>query len=338
MYKETDLTNIKCDKCQTPIAYETVSFIGACNGTCIVGNYHPKQYAVKCSKCKKGYGPWKDFNISLFPNFPDPDKCTCKNLCNYCGFNVRSEKCCGRNRNKNTHLLRQGNDFDDDLYRLCLKCGKWDRMCDGSCVKSDGESTVESDPVVKRDPVVKDEAKEEWIPINKRKYGIFSLDDIMKIILKPLKDYSNEPVNMFAYPSKFEPIDKLNLKALEYPFSFINDNVIYYKPSEICTGLVNEEPIDVGDFPNNIVEYYWIHEGTNDEENWHLFCKVTTKEGEEAYVYYTAGCDYTGFDCQGDMKIYISRNAPALLDSLDKVIQDKLIRAKGICTRKNSTE
>lgn len=285
MYKETDLTNIKCDKCQTPIAYETVSFISGCNGKCTVGNYHPTQYAVKCSKCKKGYGPWKEFNISLFPNFPDPDKCPCSKLCNYCGFNVSSEKCCGRSRTRSLRL--QSNKGED------------------SDLKS-------SD------------------------YGQFSSKFIMDAVLKPLKDYSNEPVNMFAYPSKFEPIDKLNLKALEYPFSFINDNDIYYKPSEICTGLVNEEPIDIGDFPNNIVEYYWIHEGTNDEENWHLFCKVTTKEGEEAYVYYTAGCDYTGFDCQGDMKIYISCNAPSLLDSLDKVIQDKLIHAKGICTRKNS--
>jgi hypothetical protein len=310
MYKETDLTNIKCDKCQTPIAYETVSFISGCNGKCTIGNYHPTQYAVKCSKCKKGYGPWKEFNISLFPNFPDPNKCPCGKLCTFCGFNTKSEKCCGREQSN------KDDEFVDDLYRICQTpgCGKEERICGHN---RNVKTQMKSNPK---------------IPY----YGQFSSKFIMDAVLKPLKDYSNEPVNMFAYPSMFEPIDKLNLKALEYPFSFINNNDIYYKPSEICTGLVNEEPINIGDFPNNIVEYYWIHEGTNDEENWHLFCKVITKEGEEAYVYYTAGCDYTGFDCQGDMKIYISRNAPALLNSLDKNIQDKLILAKGICKRKNS--
>lgn len=140
---------------------------------------------------------------------------------------------------------------------------------------------------------------------------------------------------MFAPVSQFKPRDKLNRKALEYPFSFINDHDIYYKPSHICTGLVDEEPIEIGDFPNNINEYYWIHEGSNDEENWHLFCKVVAADGKDAYVYYTAGCDYTGFDCQGDMKIYISRNASALLYSLDQGVRDKLMKAKGICTRKN---
>ncbi len=312
MYKETDLTNIKCDKCQSPITYETVSFIGPCNGTCTIGKYHPTQYAVKCSKCRKGYGPWNKFDISLFPNFPDPNKCPCRELCHYCGFNTKSEKCCGREQSN------KDDEFVDDLYWICQTpgCGKEERICGHN---GNVETQVKSNP---KTPY----------------YGIFSNNSIMDTILKPLKDYSNEKVNMFAYKSEFEPIDKLNLKALEYPFSFINKD--YYELSEICTGLVDEEPINIGDFPNNIVEYYWIHEGTNDEENWHLFCKVMTEDtgeadSKEAYVYYTAGCDYTGFDCQGDMKIYISRNAPALLYSLDRGVLDKLMSAKGICKRKN---
>jgi hypothetical protein len=313
MYKESDLTNIKCDKCQSPITYETVSFIGPCNGTCVIGKYHPTEYAVKCSRCRKGYGPWKKFDISLFPNFPDPNKCPCRELCHYCGFNEASAKCCSREQSN------KDDEFVDDLYWICQTpgCGKEERICGHN---RNVETQVKSNP---KTPY----------------YSIFSNNSIMDTILKPLKDYSNEKVNMFTYKSEFEPIDKLNLKALEYPFSFINKD--YYELSEICTGLVDEEPINIGDFPNNIVEYYWIHEGTNDEENWHLFCKVmaedTSDKGDadskEAYVYYTAGCDYTGFDCQGDMKIYISRNAPALLYSLDRDVLDKLMSAKGICIR-----
>ncbi len=318
MYKETDLTNIKCDKCQSSITYETVSFIGPCNGKCTIGNYHPTQYAVKCSRCRKGYGPWKEFDISLFPNFPDPNKCPCRELCHYCGFNEASEKCCGRSHDN------KDDDINNDIYECCLLPGCESENPSAIC-------THKTNVVIDSD---KSKQKTDW---KNPEYGIFSSKFMMDAILKPLKDYSNEKVNFFAYKSEFEPIDKLNLKALEYPFSFINQ--CYYKPSEICTGLVEEEPIDIGDFPNNIVEYYWIHEGTNDEENWHLFCKVTTKDSSkascEAYIYYTAGCDYTGFDCQGDMKIYISRNAPALLYSLDRDVQEKLIRAKGICKRKN---
>lgn len=128
------------------------------------------------------------------------------------------------------------------------------------------------------------------------------------------------------------PINNLNLKALEYPLSFINDK--YYSLESICTGLIEEEPIEPGDFPNNIVEYYWIHEGENDgmgdDGTWHLLCKVMAEDLVEAYVYYTASCDYTGFDCQGSMRMYISQNASALLDSLNKGVQELLMKDKGI--------
>jgi hypothetical protein len=297
MFKESDLTNITCNLCKNPITYEYVSFQG---DKCTIGKFHPSSYAVKCSRCRKGYGNWELFDVALFPGHPDPRKCPCKELCSWCGF---SKKCCCNKK------------FDDDLYRICQTpgCEKESRICGHN---GDVQTQVKPKP---KTPY----------------YGIFSNQSIMDTILKPLKDYSNEKVNIFAPTSQFEPRDTLNRKALEYPFSFINSNDIYYKPSEICTGLVDEEPIDIGDFPNNINEYYWIHEGTNDEENWHLLCKVTAADGKDAYVYYTAGCDYTGFDCQGDMKIYISRNAPALLYGLDKDVHDKLMKAKGILKRTN---
>lgn len=95
MFKETDLTNITCKICQTPITYEYVSFQG---GKCTIGVFHPSSYSVKCFKCRKGYGDWKLFDVALFPGHPDPKKCPCNKLCPLCGFNEESEKCCGHNK------------------------------------------------------------------------------------------------------------------------------------------------------------------------------------------------------------------------------------------------
>jgi hypothetical protein len=73
--KNTDITNIKCDKCQHPITYEYVSFAG-----CALGSKNPTIYAVKCIKCRGGYGPWRDFDRSLFPGYP-----IMKKTCCHCG-------------------------------------------------------------------------------------------------------------------------------------------------------------------------------------------------------------------------------------------------------------
>ena len=73
---------------------------------------------------------------------------------------------------------------------------------------------------------------------------------------------------------------------------------------------MDEEPCDAGDFPKNIAEYYWIHEGKRDEETWHLLCRL--KNG--CYAYYRASCDYTGFDCQGMMQLFVSRSAQRIFE------------------------
>lgn len=81
--KESDLTNIECERCRTPISYEYISFLG---GKCIKGIQHPTTYASKCWKCRKGYGDWQVFDIALFPGYPDPKKCECMDLCKWCGY------------------------------------------------------------------------------------------------------------------------------------------------------------------------------------------------------------------------------------------------------------
>ncbi len=121
-------------------------------------------------------------------------------------------------------------------------------------------------------------------------------------------------------------------KKMEYPFSFIQDETEEplfsrtidafndwrygcqdYKVKAFAKGLLDEEVFDVGNFPENITEYYWIHEGTNDEDAWQLFCQIATPSGP-AYAYYTASCDYTGFDCQGGMTMVVSKSAEALFE------------------------
>lgn len=96
------------------------------------------------------------------------------------------------------------------------------------------------------------------------------------------------------------PIANPETSKLEYPFSFIAE----YDPSEFAEGLLDEVKGDPGNFPDNITEFYWIHEGENDEDAWECLCKLDNGY----YAFYSAWCDYTGFDCQGSMKLIIGKN------------------------------
>lgn len=124
----------------------------------------------------------------------------------------------------------------------------------------------------------------------------------------------------------YTPLAKPNLEALEFPFGFVNSSYLdMYKMSEIARGFVDEEVCDVGDFPKNIAEYYWIHEGERDEEAWHLLCRLDNG----LYAYYCASCDYTGFDCQGMMRLFVSRNALRIFEeAMTKATQTYCMREK----------
>jgi hypothetical protein len=104
----------------------------------------------------------------------------------------------------------------------------------------------------------------------------------------------------------FSPIYEPTRAVLEYPFSFITNGD--YKVADFCRGVPGDEPCVPGNFPNNITEFYWIHEGARDEEAWTCLCRLDTGE----YVFYLAHCDYTGFDCQGEMVMFIARTRELL--------------------------
>lgn len=111
------------------------------------------------------------------------------------------------------------------------------------------------------------------------------------------------------------PIAEPDKAAFSYPFSCISSSEEpgcwpTYDTDDFCEGLLGEEKngLSCGKFPDNIVEFYWLHEGHNDEDAWECLCKLDNGN----YAYYTAWCDYTGFDCQGGMKLVISRDLKRL--------------------------
>jgi hypothetical protein len=95
------------------------------------------------------------------------------------------------------------------------------------------------------------------------------------------------------------------IHTLDYPFEFIRTGEYDRRVKEIPG-----QPIeDIGNFPDNIAHYYWISPGENDEKPWLTLCCLDNG----IYVFYKGECDYTGFDCQGNMEIYASRDVTILL-------------------------
>ena len=103
-----------------------------------------------------------------------------------------------------------------------------------------------------------------------------------------------------------------NKKGLQYPFGFIDDDDdgFNYNVKDIVKPILIEETPDAGNFPHNIEEYYWIHEGSNDSEEWGA-CGILENG---VYFFFLAKCDYTGFDCQGEMKLYVSKSFETLCE------------------------
>ena len=100
-------------------------------------------------------------------------------------------------------------------------------------------------------------------------------------------------------------------EAMSYPFDSIGSDG--YEPDDIRQHIVVETPeteAPHGDFPNNIRNFVFYHEGENDVESWR--CLGHLKSG--AWFYYVAECDYTGFGCQGGMKLWVSHSLDNLLN------------------------
>lgn len=103
------------------------------------------------------------------------------------------------------------------------------------------------------------------------------------------------------------------LPCMRYPYSYIgrDDYGCEYALEDILRPIMVEtEMADAGDFPKNIGEHYWIRPGRNDGDSW-MSCGVLTNGN---YFFYTGGCDYTGFDCQGGMSLWVSSSWQSIVD------------------------
>lgn len=112
-----------------------------------------------------------------------------------------------------------------------------------------------------------------------------------------------------VYPPQKNP----NIKSLEYPFSFIQGIGPYedegYDINDMIIPMPGEPEEELGNFPNNIQKYLWVYEGANDEEPW--LALVQLNNGN--YAFYRGECDYTGFECQSLMELYVSKSLETLV-------------------------
>ncbi len=116
------------------------------------------------------------------------------------------------------------------------------------------------------------------------------------------------------------------MTEFEYPFSFIHDNPERYNVEDMVKGFVDEDPVDAGNFPENITEVYWIQNGKNDGDEWECLCKLENG----LYAYYRASCDYTGFDCQGGMDLQVTRVPLKLVEFLGEFKINKILKEKAL--------
>jgi hypothetical protein len=101
--------------------------------------------------------------------------------------------------------------------------------------------------------------------------------------------------NLYEYPS---------LNEMEEPISFLLED--YPCENVPMPGLPELDP---GNFPYNIENVLWSHEGEHDSEDWLMIALNTDKN----FIFYKAACDYTGFDCQGFMEIYVAKDYKDLI-------------------------
>jgi hypothetical protein len=101
-------------------------------------------------------------------------------------------------------------------------------------------------------------------------------------------------------------------RTMAYPLGYVNDEwQEHYSLENILRPIVLEkDSAAAGDFPNNIQEFFWVRGGENDGDSW-LSCGQLTNGN---YFFYSGSCDYTGFDCQGGMSLWVSKSWKNIVD------------------------
>lgn len=98
-------------------------------------------------------------------------------------------------------------------------------------------------------------------------------------------------------------------KEMEYPYESIGTDG--YSLEDIYRPIVTETSnASAGNFPKNIKEHFWIRPGVHDGDSWYSCGQLTNNN----YFFYSASCDYTGFDCQGGMNLWVSSSWDTLVN------------------------
>jgi hypothetical protein len=105
----------------------------------------------------------------------------------------------------------------------------------------------------------------------------------------------------------FRQQQNIDYSALDEPFEYLDDYKL--NPTTI-PGEPSYENENFNDFNARIEHYFWVQEGEHDSTPWR--CLVKLHDGR--YAFYEAGCDYTGFDCQGYMRIWVSKSYATLIN------------------------
>lgn len=104
-----------------------------------------------------------------------------------------------------------------------------------------------------------------------------------------------------------------NIRCLDEPFSYVKEYALKATPIPGDEISREEYYADFTDFQKLIDHYFWVKEGENDGQPWKCLVKIDDGVSGGTYAYFEAGCDYTGFDCEGWMKVWVSQSYQTLV-------------------------
>ena len=84
-----------------------------------------------------------------------------------------------------------------------------------------------------------------------------------------------------------------------------------YRLESIVRPMPGVDAAPLGDFPNNIQDYFWLNDGKNDEHPWYLLARLDNG----TFVFLAASCNYSGFECTGQIVVYAATDLQALYDN-----------------------
>lgn len=118
----------------------------------------------------------------------------------------------------------------------------------------------------------------------------------------------------FVFPEEVE-------EEFAYPLSCIGDPS-YELSSIFRPDIHNNLSVEHADhFPSSITGYLYYQIGHCDEESWILLGLLDNG----LFFQFEASCDYTGFDCQGGMSLYLGRTLLEILDHFPYNINEFLV-------------